>query len=82
MEGNYNRKEILVDIEEDPIAKDDDIVNSYIFIDKIKPTKKSADLSWSEYIRKSYNTTSIFFGIAVVYLYFLYKKPSKSASNL
>jgi hypothetical protein len=61
----------------------EDVADSYIFIDKIdKINNKSSESSWSEYIRKTYNTTSIFLGIAVIYLYFLYKKPSKSASNL
>jgi hypothetical protein len=55
----------------------------YIFINAPKSTREfKTSISWSEYIRKTYNTTSIFIGIAVVYLYFLYKKPSKSASNL
>ena len=74
-----NKRKELTDVAYD-IA--DDIADSYIFIDKTNLNNKSSESSWSEYIRKTYNTTSIFLGIAVIYLYFLYKKPSKSASNL
>lgn len=63
-------------------SETEDVDYDYIFIDKINPHKRSGNISWSEYIRKMYNTTSIFLGIAVIYLYFLYKKPSKSASNI
>jgi hypothetical protein len=80
-----NNRELICD-DVDDVDKGDvaesDVADSYIFIDKIKPNNKGAESSWSEYIRKTYNTTSIFLGIAVIYLYFLYKKPSKSASNL
>ena len=64
----------------DDIDDIDDIEYDYIFIDK--NNREWRRVSWSEYIKKTYNTTSIFLGIAVIYLYFLYKKPSKSASNI
>jgi hypothetical protein len=74
-----NKRKELTDVEDEVI---EDVADSYIFIDKSNLNNKSSESSWSEYIRKTYNTTSIFLGIAVIYLYFLYKKPSKSASNL
>lgn len=94
MEGNDNRaiiwdddEVVEGDVEGDVGAEsangiEGDVEDSYIFIDKSNLNNKSSESSWSEYIRKTYNTTSIFLGIAVIYLYFLYKKPSKSASNL
>jgi len=82
MEGNDNRAIIWDDDEVVEGDVEGDVEDSYIFIDKSNLNNKSSESSWSEYIRKTYNTTSIFLGIAVIYLYFLYKKPSKSASNL
>ena len=88
MEGNDNRAIIWDDDVEGDVGAESangiegDVEDSYIFIDKSNLNNKSSESSWSEYIRKTYNTTSIFLGIAVIYLYFLYKKPSKSASNL
>jgi hypothetical protein len=66
--------------------------SEYIFVDSedtfidtftnSNSKKTRISISWAEYFKKTYNVMSIFLAIALVYLYFIFKRPSKAAAKL